>query len=84
MPILSVAGDITWQERIGTSGTRHPEFVRFANVLNTLKGAREARARQLFSHFVVAKLVPGDPAELESEFDSAIRIVQDRLRKAEG
>ena len=84
MPILSVDGNITWQERIGTSGTQHPEFVRFSNVLNVLKGAREARARQLFSHFVVAKVVPGDPAELESEFDSAIRTVKDHLRKAEG
>ena len=84
MPILSVDGDISWQERIGASPTQHPEFVRFTRALTGLKGARQVRARQLFSHFLVAKLLPADPADLENEFDQAVRTVKEHLRKAEG
>jgi len=84
MPILSVDGEITWQERLNASGSRHPEFVRFAQVLEGLKGTRQARARQLFSHFLVAKVLPGDPAGLETEFHEAVRVVQERLREAKG
>jgi MoxR-like ATPase len=84
MPILSVDGSISWQERFSQTGTRHPEFVRFSAVLDGLTASRQVRARQLFSHFLVAKVLPGDPAELEAEFDKAVRAVQVKLRKAEG
>ena len=80
MPILSVDGDVSWQERLGASGSRHPEFVRFSQVLDALKGPRQARARQLFSYFLVKKILPEDPAALEREFDEAIRLVRERMR----
>lgn len=84
MPILAVEGNICWQERLGTSSNCHPEFVRFAQVLEGMKGARQARARQLFTHFVVKKVMPQDPVGLEREFDAAVQVVRDRLKVAEG
>jgi MoxR-like ATPase len=82
-PILAVEGSITWQERLGTSSSCHPEFVRFTQVLEGLKGARQARARQLFTHFLVKNVLPQDPAGLEHEFDAAVQVIRERLKAAE-
>jgi MoxR-like ATPase len=84
MPILSVDGEITWREGWNSPDSQHPEFVRFSKALNGLKGARLVRARQLFSHFLVAKVLPVDPVALESEFNKAVREVQGHLKQAEG
>ena len=76
MPILSVDGEVSWQERLADSQTRHPEFVRFSKVLAGLSGARQARARQLFSHFLVKKISPTDPETIEEELDMAVDVVR--------
>lgn len=76
MPILSVDGDVSWQERLNGPPTQHPEFVRFSKVLAGLSGPRQARARQLFSHFLVKTITPTDPGALEEEFHSAIGAVK--------
>jgi len=84
MPILSVEGELRWQERLSGPGSRHPEFVRFAQVVDPLKGPRQARARQLFQHFLVAKVLPADPAALEAEFHEAVLAVRQALHPARG
>jgi MoxR-like ATPase len=84
MPILAVEGYISWQERLGSSSSCHPELLRFTQVLDKLKGARQARARQLLTHFLVKKILPQDPASLEREFDAAVQVVRERLKAAEG
>ena len=79
MPILSVSGDISWQERLDHSGSAHPEIVRFNRVLDGLKEPRRSRARQLFSHFLVKKLLPDDPAALEQALSDCVCVVQKAL-----
>ena len=84
MPILSVDGEVSWQERYYGPQTQHPEFVRFSKLLAGLSGARQARARQLLSHFLVKGITPADPDALEEEFNSAIAVVKTwmKARKA--
>ena len=84
MAILTVKGELRWQERLSASGSRHPEFVRFAQVVDALKGPRQARARQLFLHFLAAGVVPADPAGLEAEFHGAVQAVTSSLHPAKG
>ena len=79
MPILSVSGDISWQERLDHSGSAHPEIVRFNRVLDGLKEPRRSRARQLFSHFLVKKLLPDDPAALEQALSDCVGEIQKAL-----
>ena len=79
MPILSVSGDISWQERLDQSGSAHPEIVRFNRVLEDLKEPRRSRSRQLFSHFLVKKLLPDDPTALEQAFSDCVCVVQKAL-----
>jgi MoxR-like ATPase len=80
MPILSVDGEVSWRERLSDSGSRHPEFVRFTQVIDALTAGRKARAKQLFCHFLVKKIIPQDPAALEKEFDQAVALVRERMR----
>jgi hypothetical protein len=39
-PILSVDGEINWQERRSEENTKHPEVSRIAEVLGKLRGGR--------------------------------------------
>ena len=82
MPILTVSGEISWRERYNDGGSRHPEFVRMAQVLGGLTGARLARAEQLLSHLLVKKILPENPVAFEQEFDAAVREIQKWTRKA--
>ncbi len=79
MPILSVSGDISWQERLDHGGSSHPEIVRFNRVLDGLAEPRRSRARQLFSHFLVKKLLPDDPAALEQALADCVGVIQKAL-----
>ena len=81
MPILSVDGEISWQESLSQSGSTHPEIVRFNRVLDGLEPARRARARQLFAHFLLKKVLPSDPAVLEQDFAACVTEVQQALGK---
>lgn len=80
--VLTVNGVLTWQERLSDANSRHPEFVRFSQVLEGLKGTRLARARQLFCYFLVSKVLPPDPAALENDFNEAVKGVQEAVLKA--
>ena len=75
-PILSVDGEITWQERSSESNTKHPEVSRVAKVLGKLKSGRRARAKQFFSWCLVSKVIPEDLRKLESEMESCVKILK--------
>ena len=75
-PILQVEGEITWQERLSQSNTRHPEFVRYSKVLNKLKGARLRHATQFLKWCLVAKVNVQDPASLEEELNACFQLLR--------
>jgi MoxR-like ATPase len=72
--LLTVDGEIRWQEALSTSNTTHPELVAFAPVLAGLEPARQARARQLLYFCIVNNVKITNPRALEEEFDSCVRV----------
>jgi MoxR-like ATPase len=81
MPILTVDGEVSWQERYGSQGAGHPGILHCSRVIEALKGARKSRARQFFNHLLVAGIPVDDPAALEKELDECIVAVREHLRK---
>ena len=81
LSILDVNGKVTWQERFSEQRSTHPEIARFARVLTRLRGARKERAQQFFNFCVVSKLVPDDPAALESEIEGCVQLVKTHLKR---
>jgi|tagenome__1003787_1003787.scaffolds.fasta_scaffold20950470_4 MoxR-like ATPase len=75
-PILSVDGEMRWQEPHSQSGTVHPELERFAEVIGGLTGGRAERARQFFNWCLVERVAVADPAGLESEFDGCVELIR--------
>lgn len=71
-PILSVDGTISWQERHSESGTKHPRFEAFSQVLKNLRGARRVRAQQFFYWALVNRVEIEDPEILEQEINQAV------------
>ena len=74
--LLTVDGEINWQERVHQSGTAHPELERFYNVINKVKGARAERAKQFFNWCLVEEVVPEDPAALEAEIERCVNYLK--------
>jgi hypothetical protein len=77
-PILSVDGEVSWQERLSQKDTSHPEISRVAKVLATLDGARRERAKQFFSWCIVHGLALAKPAELEGQIQACVELIQAR------
>ncbi len=79
-PILRVDGTVTWQERLNTSGTNHPDLDRFARALGgkEVTGGRAARAKQFFNWCLVEKVLPKDPAALEAELAACVELLRER------
>jgi MoxR-like ATPase len=77
-PILSVDGEISWQERISSSNTQHPDFSRYAQALAKVKGARAQRARQFFNWCLVNKVVVADPEALETDLNACVSLLKTR------
>jgi MoxR-like ATPase len=77
-PILSVDGQVSWQERFGTTSPGHPEIARFAKALAPLGGARRARAQQFFQWCVVAGVAPARPADLERDVHACVELLKAR------
>ncbi len=75
-PILQVEGEITWQERLSQSNTRHPEFVRYSKVLHKLKGTRLQHATQFLKWCLVAQVNVQDPTSLEEELNACIQLLK--------
>ena len=73
-PLLSVQGEVRWQERIAEKGTTHPELAVYARVLNGLEAERRQRAQQLFYYCVINGIAVGEPREFEQEFDRAVTV----------
>jgi len=72
--LLTVDGEVSWQERIGGSPSTHPELQRIAMLLNVLEPARRARAQQLLFYCVVHNLPIGDPRPLEDNFHRCVQV----------
>jgi MoxR-like ATPase len=77
-PILSVDGEITWQERLSQSNTQHPEVSQIAEVIGKLRGGRRERARQFFSWCLLSKVIPEDFRKLEAEMESCVKILKSK------
>jgi len=80
MPIMEVDAEISWQERSCDTGSRHPDFVRLAFVVNKLGGARQARAKQFFYWCLAQKIVLNDPAGIEQELNQCVELVAQHLQ----
>ena len=70
--LLTVDGELTWQERISEQGTQHPQLPKVAKVLAGLKGPRLARARQLLHWCLLNNCVPRSASALEEEFNACV------------
>jgi len=70
--LLTIDGEIHWQERLAETHTTHPELVAFGKVLATLQPARRARAQQLLLYCIVKNLKVVDPRAFEEEFDRCV------------
>jgi MoxR-like ATPase len=79
-PVLKVDGEVSWQERLGGRGTRHPELDRFAKVLERpeVTGGRAERARQFFSWCLVARVSPAEAGALEAEIAECVEVLRVR------
>ena len=79
-PALFVSGTISWEERVGVSGSHHPDFERYGRVLNNLaqSRARLERAHQFFNWCIVAKVDVTDPAALECEIEECVELLRTR------
>ena len=77
--LLTVDGELKWQERLQEQGTTHAELTRFSQVLAGLEGPRRERARQLFYWALLQKVPLEKPAELEQELHAAVQYLAGRL-----
>jgi MoxR-like ATPase len=77
--ILTVDGTLTWSERGAAQARHHPEIEAFARVLADLSGARAERARQFFSWCLLEQVELADPAVLEQEIDTCVRLLRERV-----
>jgi hypothetical protein len=73
-PMLTVNGEIGWQERTSQQGTTHPELATYATMLRHLSDARRERAQQLFYFCLVNKITIANPRELEQEFHQCVQV----------
>jgi MoxR-like ATPase len=76
LPMLTVDGQITWQERLSEQGTTHPELAKVAAVLQRLGAARRERAQQLFYFCLVNRFgfCDATPREFEQEFHRCVEV----------
>jgi hypothetical protein len=77
-PVLSVSGEINWQERISASNSSHPEFDRFSQVIAATRAGRRERATQFFNWCLLEKVSPADPAALEKDLQACVRLLMQR------
>jgi MoxR-like ATPase len=77
-PILSVDGEVSWQERLNQSQNQHPEFDRFTRVIGKRRGGQRERAKQFFNWCLVEKVNPENPDVLEDEIESCVRMLKRR------
>jgi MoxR-like ATPase len=76
VPLLDAEGEIAWQERLSEQGTSHPAITTVARVLEPLKGARHARAKQFLTACIVRGIAMEAPGALELQVHRCV----ERLR----
>jgi MoxR-like ATPase len=76
-PMLTVNGEISWQERASQQHTTHPELANIATVLSRLGSARRERAQQLLYYCLVSNLPVSKPREFEQEFHRCVQVFGD-------
>ena len=76
--LYMVDGEIRWQERNGTSGTRSPALVQCLAALKGLENARAERARQFFDGCLVHSIPLEDARALEAEIDACVTLLKAR------
>ncbi len=77
-PILSVDGEVSWQERRNQSHGQNPDFDRFTRVIGSKRGGRRERAQQFFNWCLVEKVNPENPAALEEEIESCVKLLKEK------
>jgi MoxR-like ATPase len=77
--LLTIDGQVTWQERLSESNTQLSEVVLVGELLAKLSGPRLARARQLFYWCLVNKHVISHPKDLEAEFNRCVEAIRKAL-----
>jgi len=77
-PILSVDGEVSWQERLDARDTPHPDFARIAKALAKLDGARRERAEQFFCWCVLEGIHPARPDEIENQVHACVELLKER------
>lgn len=75
-PILDIDEPLEWHQLHGTERKLPEAYVRVNQLLVDLPAQRRARATQLFYYFLLKKIDPPNPGELEKEFDECIQILQ--------
>ena len=73
-PMLTVDGEISWQERRTEKDSTHPELAAYAPVLKRLGAARRERAQQLLYFCLTHKLAVDAPREFEQEFHRCVQV----------
>jgi MoxR-like ATPase len=73
-PVLTVDGEISWQERWSQQDSTHPELAAYAPVLKRLGAARRERAQQLLYFCLTHKLAVDAPREFEQEFHRCVQV----------
>ena len=73
-PLLTINGEISWQERLSERATTHPEVAAYAPVLARLGAGRRERAQQLFSYLIVERHKVADPRAFEREFHQCTQV----------
>jgi MoxR-like ATPase len=72
--ILTVDGTASWTDPIVGRLPEHPDLARYAQALGKLRGARHARAKQLFYHLVCENVGVADPNALEANFHACVGV----------
>lgn len=80
LQLLTVSGEISWQERLGEKDSTHPELAAYGPVLRRLGAARRDRARQLFYFCVINKISVTNARDFEQEFDRCVRVFGEERR----
>ena len=73
-PVLTVDGEIRWQERWSQQDSTHPELAAYAPVLKRLGAARRERAQQPLYFCLTQKLAVDAPREFEQEFHRCVQV----------
>ena len=74
LQLLTVSGEINWQEKLSASDSTHPELAAYGPVLRRLGAARRDRARQLFYFCVLNKISVTNARDFEQEFNRCVRV----------